>query len=63
MKETEKIFSDYPDIVNVKQMKEMLGICRSVAYQLLQTKVIKSFKLGKVYKIPKQNVINYIMQD
>ncbi len=54
------IFTEYPDILNVEQMQEMLGVCKNVAYKLLQTGKIKAFKLGRIYKIPKKNVIDYI---
>ena len=38
------LFVDYPDMVNVEQMCEMLGgISTKTAYQLLKTGSIKSF--------------------
>ena len=44
------LFVDYPDIVNVEQMCEMLGgISTKTAYQLLKTGSIKSFIVGKRY--------------
>lgn len=54
------IFTEYPDILSVEEMQEMLGVCRNVAYKLLQTGEIKAFKIGRIYKIPKKNVIEYI---
>ena len=65
MKETYSlIFTDYPDIVNLVQMRKMLGgISNSLAYRMLREKKIKSKKVGREYKIPKVNVINYITTD
>ena len=38
------LFTDYPDVVNVEQMCEMLGgICDKTAYRLLKSGEIKSF--------------------
>ncbi len=38
------LFADYPDVVNVEQMCEMLGgICDKTAYRLLKSGKIKSF--------------------
>ena len=38
------LFTDYPDVVNVEQMCEMLGgICDKTAYRLLKSGKIKSF--------------------
>ena len=65
MKETYSLmFTDYPDIVNLVQMRKMLGgISNSLAYRMLRKKKIKSKKVGREYKIPKVNVINYITTD
>lgn len=65
MKETYTLmFTDYPDIVNLVQMRKMLGgISNTLAYRMLREKKIKSKKVGREYKIPKVNVINYISTD
>ena len=65
MKETYTLmFTDYPDIVNLVQMRKMLGsISNTLAYRMLREKKIKSKKVGREYKIPKVNVINYITTD
>ena len=55
------MFSNYPDVVNFTQMKEMLGnIGSTLAYKLLREKTIKSIKVSRAYKIPKNNIINYL---
>ena len=65
MKESYTImFTDYPDIVNLTQMRKMLGgISNSLAYRMLREKKIKSKKVGREYKIPKVNVIKYVMTE
>ena len=51
------VFCDYPDIVNVEQMCEMLGgISQKTAYRLL----IKSFVVGRRYRIPKICIFEYL---
>ena len=55
------MFPDYPDIVTVAQLREMLGISRHVAYELLAEEEISAIKIGNIYKIPKVSVINYVM--
>lgn len=58
------MFTDYPDIVNLTQMRKMLGgISISLAYRMLREKKIKSKKVGREYKIPKVNVIKYVMTE
>ena len=55
----ELMFTEYPDIVNVPQLKEMLDIGMNLAYDLVRQKKIQSLKVGREYKIPKRNVIEY----
>lgn len=57
---TENIFNEYPNIVTVAQLQDMLNIGRNTAYNLLHSGKIKSIRIGKIHKIPKLNVINYL---
>ncbi|WP_298730378.1 helix-turn-helix domain-containing protein [uncultured Subdoligranulum sp.] len=54
------IFKEYPDVVNVSQMSQMLGISEKSAYHLLQKNHIKHFRVGRIYKIPKLYIFNYL---
>lgn len=55
------LFADYPDVVNVEQMREMLGgICDKTAYRLLRSGEIRSFIVGRRYRIPKLNILEYL---
>ena len=56
------LFVDYPDIVTVRQLQVMLGISRHAAYDLLGEGEISCIRLGNAYKIPKINVINYVLK-
>ena len=56
----ELMFTAYPDIVNIIQLKEMLGISINLAYKLVRNKTIPSLKVGREYKIPKRNIIYYL---
>lgn len=48
------IFREYPDVVTVEQMCEMLGgLSTKTGYQLLKSGAIKYFVLGRRYRIPK----------
>ena len=58
------MFTENPDIVNLTQMRKMLGgISNTLAYRMLREKKIKSKKVGREYKIPKVNVIKYVMTE
>ena len=55
------LFSEYPDVVNIKQMCEMLGgIGEKTGYRLLHTGKIKYFTIGRSYRIPKIHIIDYV---
>ena len=54
------MFTSFPDLVNINQLKEMLGIGINLAYRLVRNKTIPSVKVGREYKIPKRNVIYYL---
>ena len=55
------MFTAYPDVVNVRELKDMLGIGITLAYRLVKNNNIKSLKIGREYKIPKANVISYLI--
>ena len=47
------VFKDYPDVVTVEQMSEMLGIST-------KSNTIKHFMVGRIYKIPKYHILVYL---
>lgn len=55
------MFPEYPDVVNVEQLSEMLGgVSTKTVYRLLKKGEIQSKYVGKRYLIPKLYVIDYI---
>lgn len=54
------MFTSYPDLLTIVQLKEMLGIGITLAYRLVRDNTIKALKIGREYKIPKANVISYL---
>lgn len=61
MKKTQ-MFENYPDVVEVSDLREMLGgISKKLAYRLLADQEIRSVKVGRAYKIPKVCVIEFLM--
>ena len=55
------MFKDYPDVVTVEHLQEMLGICRKNAYLLVKQNKIHSARVGRSYKIPKLCVEEYLL--
>ncbi|MBQ3177522.1 MAG: helix-turn-helix domain-containing protein [Clostridia bacterium] len=54
------MFREYPDVVTVSQMSEMLGISEKSAYRLLKENCIEHFRIGRTYKIPKLHIFSYL---
>ena len=55
------MFREYPDVVNVEQLCEMLGgISAKTAYRLLRSGTIKNLVVGRRYRIPKIYVLEYL---
>lgn len=57
------MFPEYPDIIDVKQLQKMLGISRHLAYDLINDGAIRGVKIGNAFKIPKVNVIRYVLDE
>ena len=55
------MFREYPDVVTVEQMCEMLGgISIKTGYRLLKNGTIKSVVVGRRYRTPKLYVFEYL---
>ena len=54
------MFSNYPDVLNIEQLQEALGVGRSTAYQLVNTEQIKSLRIGNLIRIPKVYLLDYV---
>lgn len=50
------------DLITLEELCEMLMIGKSTAYKLLQSKSINAFRIGRVWRIPKSSVYNFISQ-
>jgi len=62
MKNMERPFDDYPDVVSVEEIQQMLRIGKNAVYTLLKDGVIKSVKVGKRYIVPKKYVVEFLLK-
>ena len=56
------MFLDYNDILSVSDVCEILFIGRNRAYELLNSGLLKGFRVGKTWRIPKKSLEAYIIQ-
>ena len=54
------MFEEYPDVVTIEELQEMLGIGRGLAYQLVNSGKIKAVKVGREWRITKKTIIEFI---
>ena len=51
---------EYPDIMSVEQVSEVLGISTKTCYKLLRAGRICCLKVGRSYRIPKAHLFTYM---
>lgn len=55
------MLNDYPDILTVTEIAETLYIGKNRVYELLENGSIKGFRIGRVWKVPKESLREYIL--
>lgn len=56
------MFEIYSDVVGVSELCKMLNIGKNKAYELINSKKIKSVRIGRNIKIPKKYVIEFLYE-
>jgi len=54
------IFEQYPDVVSIENIMNMLNIGKNTAYSLIRSGQIRHVKIGRKYVIPKHSVIDFL---
>ena len=54
------MLKNYPDVMTVEQMCEVLGISTKTGYRLLKEEKICCLKVGRAYRIPKAHLFTYL---
>lgn len=53
-------FEDIPLVLRVEDLMPLLSIGRNTAYELVRSGQIRSFRIGRCYRIPKDSVVEYL---
>ena len=56
-------FDELPLTLRVEDLTSILDIGRNTAYELVRCKKIRSIRIGKQLRIPKQALIDYLSDD
>ena len=64
IKQTEKervtMLNNTKDILTLKELQELLHIGKNTALRLVQSGEIEAFRVGKQWRIARENVIRYL---
>lgn len=53
------MLKEYPDVLDINQMCDILGVSTKTGYKILKAGTINSLKIGRTYRIPKVHVIPF----
>lgn len=51
---------EYPDVMNIEQMSQALGVSTKTGYGLLKSGRVACLKVGRAYRIPKVHLLTYM---
>lgn len=54
------MFENFPDILTIRQLRDILSIGRSKAYSLLHSGELKYITIGNQIRIPKKYLLDYL---
>lgn len=55
------MLNQYEDIMSVRDVADVLFIGKNRVYELLESNQLKGFRIGRVWKIPKEAVKEFII--
>ena len=53
-------FENLPLVLHVKELAEVLSISQNTVYALVRSGQIRSIRTGRIYRIPKDALIEYL---
>ena len=56
------MLNDYPDVLNFKQLQEILHIGRNLLLNMLNSGEIPAFRAGRLWRVYKQDLVQYLSQ-
>ncbi len=54
---------EYGDILTVENLMDYMNIGRTTAYKLVQSGKIKTIRIGRIYRISKASVDEYVRKE
>lgn len=54
---------EYGDIMTVEDLMDYMNIGRTTAYKLVQSGKIKTIRIGRIYRISKKSIDEYVRKE
>lgn len=54
------MLGEYPDVMNIEQMSQALGVSTKTGYGLLKSGKVACLRVGRAYRIPKVHLLTYM---
>ena len=54
------VFSEYPDVLNVKQVSHVLGVSARTVYKIIGDGSLPHLKVGREFRVPKYFLLQYL---
>ena len=54
------LLNQYPPVLSVKQVAEILAVSNNTAYALVRSEQIHSVRVGRSYRVPLDAVVDYL---
>ena len=55
------VLKNYPDVMDIEQMCQILSVSTKTGYKLIKEGKISCLKIGRSFRIPKINIKNYLL--
>ena len=55
------MFDEYPDVLTAEEAADALRVGYNALYRLLNSGKLKAYKNGRVWRIPKESIKEYIL--
>ena len=52
--------SDLPIVLTVQQIQDVLGICKTTAYELVHTGALESVKIGRTFRVTRSAFAKFL---
>ena len=57
------MLDEYPDVLNTKEVMEILGIDKNLLYKLIHTEQLPAYRIGKKkWRVNKESLIEYLYE-